>query len=253
MLVKLILVVAILASSVQGRNTEKEENKRRKKDRKPGKTISLEENGDIDITISRRKYSNEKERLLCCPLATKHCRAPCKDNSCSATCTVSCGFFGFFICAPLTCEAAHPNGCIATTTASGCDVGWTRLPGGTKCFKVEAGPSNWLAAQTSCLTLGGTLAKIESADEQALVFGLIGTGTTTPIWIGLQDFLLEGTFSWADGTALGAYTNWLTGQPDNNSGNQHCAVMTATGNNAGLWNDVICNGPRGFVCEKPSV
>ena len=55
MLVKLILVVAILASSVQGRNTEKEENKRRKKDRKPGKTISLEENGDIDITIRSAK------------------------------------------------------------------------------------------------------------------------------------------------------------------------------------------------------
>ena len=51
MLVKLIFVVAILASSALGRNTEKEENKRRKKDRKPGKTISLEENGDIDITI----------------------------------------------------------------------------------------------------------------------------------------------------------------------------------------------------------
>ena len=55
MLVKLILVVAILASSVQGRNTEKEENKRRKKDRKPGKTIFLEENGDIDITIRSAK------------------------------------------------------------------------------------------------------------------------------------------------------------------------------------------------------
>ena len=55
MLVKLIFVVAILASSVLGRNTEKEENKRRKKDRKPGKTIFLEENGDIDITIRSAK------------------------------------------------------------------------------------------------------------------------------------------------------------------------------------------------------
>ena len=54
----------------------------------------------------------------------------------SATCTVSCGFFGFFKCAPLTCEAANPNGCTATATASGCDVGWTRLPGETTCFKV---------------------------------------------------------------------------------------------------------------------
>ena len=55
MLVKLIFVVAILASSVLGRNTEKEENKRRKKDRKPGKIIFLEENGDIDITIRSAK------------------------------------------------------------------------------------------------------------------------------------------------------------------------------------------------------
>ena len=36
------------------------------------------------------------------------------------------------------------------------------------------GPSDWLAAQTSCLAMGGTLAKVESAAEQALVFGLIG-------------------------------------------------------------------------------
>ena len=55
MRVKLIIVVAILASSVLGRNTEKEENKKRKKDRKPGKIIFLEENGDIDITIRSAK------------------------------------------------------------------------------------------------------------------------------------------------------------------------------------------------------
>ena len=36
------------------------------------------------------------------------------------------------------------------------------------------GPSDWLAAQTSCLDMGGTLAKVESAAEQELVFGLIG-------------------------------------------------------------------------------
>ena len=34
-------------------------------------------------------------------------------------------------------------------------------------------------------------------------------------WIGLQDFLVEGTFSWADGAVLGSYTNWGNNQPDN--------------------------------------
>ena len=42
----------------------------------------------------------------------------------------------------------------------------------------------------------------------------------TPVWIGLQDFIQEGTFSWADGSALGAYTNWINNQPDNAGGNQ---------------------------------
>ena len=39
-------------------------------------------------------------------------------------------------------------------------------------------------------------------------------------WIGLQDFLKEGTFSWADGSSLGSYTNWANNQPDNNGQGQ---------------------------------
>merc|ERR1711892_345754 len=239
MLLKLILVLAVFSASVLGRSKEFEE-ARRKKQRKPGKTISLEGNGNIDITIRRKKYSNQKERFLCCPLSTKHCTAPCKGTSCTATCTVSCGFFAFFKCAPLTCAAANPTAC--TATAGTCEVGWTLS--GTKCFKVEDGPSNWLASQTTCIGLGGTLAKIESAADQTAVAGVAGTDQ---VWIGLQDFLIEGTFSWADGTALGAYTNWLAGQPDNAGVGQHCAAIRPAD---GAWNDIICNREQKFVCEK---
>ena len=35
-------------------------------------------------------------------------------------------------------------------------------------------------------------------------------------WIGLQDFKSEGTFSYADGSAQGSYSNWANNQPDNN-------------------------------------
>ena len=50
----------------------------------------------------------------------------------------------------------------------------------------------------------------ENTEIQTLLGGEIG-------WIGLQDFLVEGTFSWADGEVLGSYTNWATNtnQPDN--------------------------------------
>ena len=54
MLVKLLLVT-VLAVSVFGKSKENEEARKRRKDRKPGKTISLEENGDVDITIMLKK------------------------------------------------------------------------------------------------------------------------------------------------------------------------------------------------------
>ena len=85
-------------------------------------------------------------------------------------------------------------------------------------------------------------------------------------WFGLQDFLKgEGTFTWADGSPLGEYTNWARNQPDNNgkgqvSRNQRemecvecdemlclqdCVVIRADG----LWNDVTCGAPKTIVCQ----
>ena len=59
------------------------------------------------------------------------------------------------------------------------------------------------------------LARIESAAENTVVQGLIA-GDGDVHWIGLQDFLLgEMQFSWSDGAALGSFTNWISGQPDN--------------------------------------
>ena len=75
--------------------------------------------------------------------------------------------------------------------------------------------TNWLTAQNNCEAQGGTLARIDSAAENAVVQGLIAADGDVH-WIGLQDFLLgEMQFSWSDGSALGGYTNWINGQPDN--------------------------------------
>ena len=85
-------------------------------------------------------------------------------------------------------------------------------------------------------------------------------------WFGLQDFLKgEGTFTWADGSPLGDYTNWARNQPDNNGKGQvsdnpeerecvecdeiscwqDCVVIRADG----LWNDVTCGAPKTIVCQ----
>merc|ERR1712013_82804 len=80
-------------------------------------------------------------------------------------------------------------------------------------------------------------AKIESAAEQTAAFALTG-GVNT--WIGLNDIGTEGTFTWADDSALGSYTNWNTGEPDSTAAApavQHCINLRAAD---GFWNDVLC-------------
>ena len=59
---------------------------------KRGKTVRVQEDGDVAITISRKKWAQEKGRFLCCPLASKHCKVPCAGLSCEwsrVTCQVS--------------------------------------------------------------------------------------------------------------------------------------------------------------------
>ena len=158
---------------------------------------------------------------------------------------------------------ANPFQCVA---ASSCPSGWT--VSGQKCFRVFPGPLDWLAALQVCIAEGGTLAKIESQAENDLVVGLLGGPTTSVAFIGLQDFLQENTFTWADGSTLGAYGSNLNGgvpwqgnagtsnaQPNNgvvngvsqaNTG-QHCVVLRPSDER---WNDVICGVTNRFVCQR---
>jgi len=214
-----------------------------------GKEIKFSSKGDVNVNVRYHKWKDPKERTFCCPLSIKHCKLPCKGLSCSATCTLSCGFFDLYPCAPVSCSVANPFGCVQATTtttaaAATCPSGWTASPTNNKCFKASTTDGDWLVALTDCLSQGGTLAKIENAAENTAVQNLLGGQIG---WIGLQDFKVEGTFSWADDTPLGAYTNWLAGQPDNNGVGQHCVSMRADG----TWNDVICNGDRPYVCQRP--
>ena len=96
----------------------------------------------------------------------------------STQCTLSCGLFSLFSCAPVSCGTANPFQCLPSTS---CPSGWTGS--GSKCFRLYDGPSDWLAALRTCIAQDGTLAKIESQSEQDLLQGLVGTSLA---WIGLQ-------------------------------------------------------------------
>ena len=138
-------------------------------------------------------------------------------------------------CAPVTCAVASPGQCEPT-----CEEGYSAVGG--KCLKMMNQPANYLIALTSCVSMGATLASIQSQAEQEAVHAMTNT---TGAWIGLTDFLDEEVFSWVDGAELG-FTNWVEGHHDNGEKGAHCVLMRGDGG----WDDVACKRMEAFVCQK---
>ena len=101
----------------------------------------------------------------------------------------------------------------------------------------------WASAQATCEALGANLITIDDAFENNFIAGEPLPGPNLGFWIGANDIASEGTFAWADGTPW-AFSNWLTGEPNDANGNEDCTVW------AGTWNDVPCSDNSfAFICE----
>jgi len=111
----------------------------------------------------------------------------------------------------------------------------------------------WHLARRQCEAWGGHLARIETEEEQQFVAGLISVGRRTHYWLDGSDEAVEGRWVFSNGKEL-TYTNWDTGEPNNNSGVGHCLQIhrgrSQKGRNwHGLWDDDGAGSRRGFVCE----
>ena len=112
--------------------------------------------------------------------------------------------------------------------------------GGSKyfCSLYNAG---WQQAQAHATAVGGQLAEVNSAGENAFLANIL---TLQRAWIGLSDSAQEGTFSWASGAPVD-YTNWYPGQPNDQSGYQDYVAML----NNGQWNDEYNNVAMEYIVE----
>ncbi len=102
------------------------------------------------------------------------------------------------------------------------------------------------AANTNCGNLGSgwSLVKIVDTTENTFVDGL----STQTLWTGLNDIASEGTYVWADSSALGAYTNWAATNPTGGV-TLNCVAQL----NGGTWDDLGCLTNNRYVCEGPPI
>ncbi|MCB9235050.1 MAG: HYR domain-containing protein [Bacteroidia bacterium] len=101
--------------------------------------------------------------------------------------------------------------------------------------------ANWINAAIAAANMGGHLATISSAGENAFLYNLITENT----WIGFNDTAVEGTFVWVNGEPV-VYTNWSAGEPNNNLGDEHYTEMRIQD---GKWNDAYIGTKRQYLVE----
>jgi hypothetical protein len=98
--------------------------------------------------------------------------------------------------------------------------------------------ATWTASETEAEAMGGFLATINDAPENAWVYSTFSTfgGINRGLWIGLNDYANEGTFVWASGEVV-TYTNWASGEPNDTTGNDDAVHIESPAFRGPQWND----------------
>lgn len=113
----------------------------------------------------------------------------------------------------------------------------------------ESGPITWQQAERRCEWKGGHLAVIESSTENFLLYSAMKAKGYENAYFGLSDESSEGNWKWVDGTST-AYTNWHSGEPNNQDGIEHYAMFYEKFQD-GTWNDAdgIIDAGCAYICE----
>ena len=127
--------------------------------------------------------------------------------------------------------------------------GWVSLSTGVYLFSSEVG--SWEEGRALCAREGGRLVEITSEDENNAIGDFIATVPALQdlqFWIGLSDQYQENDWRWEGSnlTATETFTNWNTGEPNNQDNNEHCAERGIDGK----WNDDVCTRSYPPLCEK---
>ncbi len=111
--------------------------------------------------------------------------------------------------------------------------------------------SSWEEASMYCRSLGGHLATITSAGENAALYAWITGLGFENAYFGLSDNTQEGDWRWVTGEPV-SYTNWHAGEPNRESAQEDYGMFYFKFRD-GTWNDGSFGGSVGdsktFICE----
>lgn len=121
----------------------------------------------------------------------------------------------------------------------------------------------WENAKIHCANLGGHLAIIDDANENAALFSYIQSLGINNAYFGISDAASEGTWTWVDGTPL-TYSNWGTGAANGDEPNgytyENYGMFYGGSYPNGEWNDgdfvgsfTAHESTVSFICEVDSV
>ena len=116
-------------------------------------------------------------------------------------------------------------------------------------YKIFHEQMNFTDAKARCESDGTFLTIPRSKTENDFFADLIISDETddtdTDMWIGIHDFIQEGTFVAVNGQAI-SYTNWYPSEP-NDQGGEDAVELRLRDN--GRWNDVAKSEKRKFICS----
>ncbi|XP_078686219.1 sushi, von Willebrand factor type A, EGF and pentraxin domain-containing protein 1-like [Branchiostoma floridae x Branchiostoma belcheri] len=169
------------------------------------------------------------------------------------TCTFTCnhGYQLYTGSSSRTCQADGAwNG--TSPSCRACPSGYIYRRTNRLCYKAYNLERDYNGARAICSSDGGTLAMPRDAATNTFLINLKNAVDKNAFFrFGLTDIQQEGRWVWEDGAALGGFSSWESGQPDNEGGNEDCAEYAsdkyAPARNK--WNDIPCSRKFGFICQ----
>ncbi|XP_035692632.1 macrophage mannose receptor 1-like [Branchiostoma floridae] len=111
------------------------------------------------------------------------------------------------------------------------------------CFKVFPDTKTHSDAQTHCNNEGGSLAMPKDEATHQLLEYLLEREKAAGSFVGLKRVTGTDSWRWEDGSDLGSFSSWKTGEPDG----QDCVKYNSNRN----WVDITCSQNLGFICQVP--